>query len=144
MRTIRCQVYLHCVWATWDRLPLITPSIERAIYPALLEKAKTLKCRPLAIGGMPDHIHMIVTLHSTVAIAGLLKELKGASSHLATHVIAPREFFRWQRVRAFSVSWREVAEARRYVEQQRERHSAGTLRREWEEISGQGGGRPGD
>jgi REP element-mobilizing transposase RayT len=37
----------------------------------------------------PDHVHVLLKLHQTVAAADLLKEMKGASSHLATHVIAP-------------------------------------------------------
>ncbi|MBF8285961.1 MAG: transposase IS200-family protein, partial [Anaerolineales bacterium] len=84
MRAPFTQLYLHCVWATWDRLPLLTPKIEQVVYASILDKCRELKSEALAIGGMPDHVHLLVRLHTTVAVADLLKEVKGASSHLIT------------------------------------------------------------
>ncbi len=57
MRRPYTELYLHCVWATWDRLPLITPGVEAAVYAAIMSKAKLLDCIPLAIGGVEDHVH---------------------------------------------------------------------------------------
>jgi len=95
MRAPFTQLYLHCVWATWDRLPFLTPQLEQPIYAAILAKCHELKCEPLAIGGISDHVHLLIRLHTTVAVADLLKDVKGASSHLVTHVITPGEFFKW-------------------------------------------------
>jgi len=89
MRGPYTQLYLHLVWATWDRLPLITETVESRLYAAIAEKCRKLKCVPLAIGGIDDHIHLLVRLHTTVAIATLVKEVKGSSSHLVTHEITP-------------------------------------------------------
>jgi REP element-mobilizing transposase RayT len=131
-------VYLHCVWATWDRLPLITPNIEAALNAAVLDKTLKHQCQPIAIGGIEDHVHVLLKLHQTVAAANLLKEMKGASSHLATHVIAPEQFFKWQGgYGAFSVSRADVQTVRRYIENQKRLHAQGkTLREleEWAEI----------
>jgi hypothetical protein len=38
MRAPYTELYLHCVWATWDRLPLITDEIEGAVYAAIHAK----------------------------------------------------------------------------------------------------------
>jgi putative transposase len=62
------QLYLHCVWATWDRLSLLTPQIEQSVYAAILTKCRELKCEPLAINGMPDHVHWLVRLHTTDSV----------------------------------------------------------------------------
>ncbi|MBD1808358.1 hypothetical protein H6F98_23300 [Microcoleus sp. FACHB-SPT15] len=35
MRANLTQLYVHCVWATWDRLPLITPDIQEVIYASM-------------------------------------------------------------------------------------------------------------
>jgi REP element-mobilizing transposase RayT len=120
MRALYTQLYLHCVWATWDRLPLITPPIEQAVYAAILAKCRELKCEPLAIGGMPDHVHVLVRLHTTVAVADLVKEMKGASSHLVTHEVIPGQFFKWQGAYgAFTVSKSEAARVQAYIENQK-------------------------
>ncbi len=145
MRAPFTQLYLHCVWATWDRLPLLTPKIEQAAYAAILDKCRELKCEPLAIGGMPDHVHLLVRLHTTVAVADLLKEIKGASSHLITHQVAPGEFFKWQGAYgAFTVSKDNVPDVKAYVEQQKQHHARNDLWGEWEqtmveEIPGESG-----
>jgi hypothetical protein len=39
MRAPYTQLYLHCVWGTWDRLPLITPAIEQRLYAAIAANA---------------------------------------------------------------------------------------------------------
>ena len=57
MRAPYAQLYLHCAWATWERLPLITPDIEEPIYTSIPAKWKALKCEVFAIGGVPDHVH---------------------------------------------------------------------------------------
>lgn len=123
------QLYLHLVWATWDRLPLITPDIESRLHGALAEKARQLGCEPLAIGGVPDHVHVLVRLPATTTVATLVKELKGASSHLVNREVAPAAGFRWQGgYGAFTLARRDVPLVRRYVAEQKRHHAASTAR----------------
>ena len=137
MKSPFTQLYLHCVWATWDRLPLMTPEIEQPVYAAILDKCGELKCPPLAIGGMPDHVHLLVGLHTTVAVAELLKQVKGASSHLVTHRLKPGEFFKWQGCYgAFTLAKDAVPVVRAYIECQKEHHSQGSASYEWEMVEG--------
>lgn len=96
MREPYTQLYLHLVWATWDRLPLITPNVEPRLYGPIIRKCRELKCVPIRIGGIENHTHLLVRLHTTIAVATLVKEVKGSSSHLMTHEIAPNDFFKWQ------------------------------------------------
>lgn len=133
MRAPYTQLYLHCVWATWDRLPLISPEIERPLYAAILDKCRQLKCEPIAIGGTPDHVHLLLRLHTTVTVANLLKEIKGSSSHLITHEITPGEFFKWQGAYgAFTVSKDAVPRVKVYIEHQKEHHASDQLLPHWE------------
>ncbi len=135
MRAPFTQLYLHCVWATWDRQPLLTPQLEQPVYAVVLSKCHELKCEPLAIGGMPDHIHLLVRLHTTVAVADLLKEVKGASSHLVTHVITPGEFFKWQGAYgAFTLRKEDAPVVKGYIERQKEHHARNELQQEWEQT----------
>ncbi len=135
MRAPFTQLYIHCVWATWDRLPLITPQIEQQVYTAIVAKCHELKCEVIAIGGMPDHIHVLIRLHTTVAVAVLLKEVKGASSHLVTHRVTPELFFKWQGAYgAFTVSKDGVPTVKAYVDRQKEHHAQNDLWAEWEQT----------
>src|SRR5438105_1382781 len=90
------QLYLHLVWSTWDRLPLITADIEDRLYAAMFAKCREFKSVPIRGGGMHDHVHLLIRFHTTVSVATLVKEVKGASSHLMNHVIKPEVGFKWQ------------------------------------------------
>ena len=82
MRDTLVQIYLHFVWGTWDRLPLITDK-ESQIYKAILEKCKTLGAAAIAIGGMPDHVHLLARFPSTISVTDFVKGVKGSTSHLS-------------------------------------------------------------
>jgi REP element-mobilizing transposase RayT len=133
MREPFAQLYLHSVWSTWDRLPLITPDVERRLYGAIIDKCRELKCIPIRIGGMPDHLHLLVRLPTTIAVATLMKETKGSSSHLMTHEIKPGEFFKWQGAYgAFTLRYEEVPVVKKYIMNQKSHHAEKSFRPEWE------------
>jgi putative transposase len=133
MRAPFTQLFLHCVWATWDRLPLLTQELEQPIHSAIKAKCDELKCELIAIGGMPDHIHLLVRLHPTVAVSDLLKGVKGVSSHLVTHKVAIGKFFKWQgSYGAFTVGKRDISRVKAYIERQKEHHADGVISRELE------------
>jgi putative transposase len=135
MRSRFTQLYLHSVWATWDRMPLLVPAIEQTVYAAILAKCRQLDCEPLAIGGMADHVHLLVRFPPTLAVADLVKEVKGATSHLVTHQ-DPEEFFKWQgSYGAFTVSKESVPQVRAYIEGQKQHHGSGTILEEWERTT---------
>jgi putative transposase len=89
MRSPYTQLFVHLIWSTWDRLPLIVPTLEPRLYAAIAEKCRELKCISIAIGGISDHVHLLVQLNPNTPVATLVKEVKGSSSHLVTHVIKP-------------------------------------------------------
>ncbi len=133
MREPFTQLYLHCVWSTWDRLPLITPDIECRLYGAIIAKCRELKCQPIRVGGMPDHVHLLLRLHTTVSIASLLKEAKGSSSNLMSHEIKPGEFFKWQGAYgAFTLRYDDVPVVKQYIVNQKRHHAEQSFRPEWE------------
>ncbi len=135
MREPFTQLYLHVVWTTWDRLPLITPAIQPRLYGAIFDKCRELKCQAIRIGGIEDHVHLLVRLHSTVAVATLVKEVKGASSHLMTHEICPDQFFKWQGAYgAFTLRRQDVPVVKAYIMNQRNHHEANTVQVEWEKT----------
>ncbi len=126
-------VYLHLIWGTWDRQPLLEPGIERAVHRAIEAKARELGAEVLAVGGVEDHVHLLVGVPARLCVADLMQGVKGASAHLITHELIPGGFFKWQRsYGAFSVSPRNLDEVRDYITRQREHHAVNHPTVHWE------------
>ena len=129
------QVFIHLIWGTWDRLPLISAGIEPRLYACLADKCREHKCIPVTIGGVENHVHLLVKVYSTIAVADLVKELKGSSSHLITHEVAPDEFFKWQgSYGAISVNPEEISVVEGYIHNQKRHHRENKLKFEWEKV----------
>ncbi len=124
MRGALVQVYMHFIWGTWDRLPLINTDNEKNVYKVILEQCNKLGGIVLALGGMPDHVHLLVRFPATTSVADFIKGVKGSTSHLMTHRINSGEFFKWQGSYAvFSVCAKEVPRIKAYIQHQKEHHS---------------------
>ncbi len=128
MRHVQNAVFVHLVWATWDRLPPLTGTVERDAHRAIEAKCGELGAEVLAIGGVEDHVHLLVRLPATLAVADLLKHVKGASAHLVAQRTHANQFFKWQGgYAAFAVSVGHLSRVTRYIVCQREHHAANTL-----------------
>src|SRR5947209_3911709 len=96
MRRSKVEHYIHLVWATKERQPLVTPQIERDVYRCISSVAQGLRCVVHAIGGMPDHIHLVVWIPTTLPVAELMKRVKGVSSAMVNDLHHHEKRFRWQ------------------------------------------------
>ncbi|GBD08656.1 hypothetical protein HRbin22_00897 [Candidatus Thermoflexus japonica] len=135
MRRDTVAVYIHLVWATWDRLPLITPPIERSLHRIIASEAQKMGCTLLALNSVPDHLHILVRMPATMSVAELVKRLKGVSSCFVNETLKPPQFFRWQGYYgAFSVSRWDVEQIMAYIRRQKEHHAAGDLIPELESV----------
>ncbi|HZT44304.1 MAG TPA: IS200/IS605 family transposase [Chthonomonadaceae bacterium] len=135
MRHSKAHVYLHIVWTTWQRQPYITPDIERAVYHSIENEAKRLEATLLAIGGMPDHVHLVVKIPTRLSIARLMNQIKGVSSHCVHEQLPGHEAFRWQEgYGVFSMGLNQVGRAIAYVQNQKRHHANKTLWPQWEEA----------
>ncbi|MFB8791522.1 MAG: IS200/IS605 family transposase [Potamolinea sp.] len=127
------QLHLHCVWGTWDRLPLVTPEIQEIIYSAIVAQCHQLGCKVIAINGVTDHVHLLTGFPPTLTISELIGKAKGTSSHLITHEIKPGEFFKWQGgYGAFTVSRDRVDQVAEYISNQSTHHHQKSLIPDWE------------
>ena len=131
----KAEIYMHFVWSTWGREPLVTDAIERRLYRCIAAEAVKKGCKILQLNGMPDHVHLVVKMPTTISVAELAKQVKGVSSTFGRNVLVPGEFFGWQdRYGAFSVSRWDVEMICNYVRNQKEHHGGGALRTELEET----------
>ena len=133
MSATYADLFVPLVWGTYARTPTISASIERPLYGTIAEKCRELRCPPLAIGGMADHVHLLIALSPAVAVATLVKEIKGASAHLVTHRLAPDSVFRWQTgYGAFPLRKSDMPTVRHDVLHQKEHHERKAINAEWE------------
>jgi len=87
-----------------------------------------------SIGGMSDHVHLLVGLRATHRLADFLRELKAGSSGWVHHEIGIRGFVWQEGYGAFTVSASQRAAVRRYIEDQEEHHRTRTFHEEYIEL----------
>ena len=133
MREPYTQLYVHLVWATWDRLPMLDRQLQPRLYACIRAECEKLGAKLIAIGGVADHLHVLVRIPPTLAISTLAKQVKGASSHLVNQVVKPADTFKWQGgYGAFTVSKSAVPTVRAYIQNQEQHHREGTTDKDYE------------
>ena len=121
------ELYTHIIFATKLRHPYLDKPLQEALYGFLGGMVRKKGGIAIAMGGMSDHVHLLLRTRPTLAFAGLLKALKGGSSrwineqHPAEGV--SHHHFGWQEGYAlFSVSPSQVEKVRHYIENQEHHH----------------------
>ncbi len=134
MRGAKDEVFIHLVWATWDRAPLLTEQARRVAYRAIAAKCEALGAVVMALGGVSDHVHLLIRLPTALSVATVVKEVKGSSGHLlAKQAMATGQFFKWQGAYgAFSVSPHELDKITTYINHQEEHHAQRNIIAHWE------------
>jgi REP-associated tyrosine transposase len=117
------RVWLHLVWATLERKPLITkaaaPKLSDHLYRYASEKGIYMKINYVNA----DHVHVLVNLPTNLAIDEMMQRFKGESSHWINQGNLLGCKFAWGRgYGAFSVSHSGVGEVAKYIARQEEHH----------------------
>lgn len=127
------QIWIHAVWATKDRQPLITPKIEKVLFGLMRKEFEELGCPVRIINGMPDHVHCLFLLNPKKSVADIIKQIKGSSSHFINHSNFTEERFSWQTGYAcFSVSQSVVDRTFQYIRNQKQHHAKKTFQAEYD------------
>ncbi len=115
--------WVHLIFGTKHREPLITPEAEPFIHENLRQQLRSMNCPLVAINGMYEHIHMLFLLHPQKALSEVVKQVKGGSSHAINQSgILPYKFAWATGYAAFSVSESGVHTVKRYIQNQKEHH----------------------
>lgn len=124
--------YIHIIFSTKLRAPLILESIENELYSYIGGICKQLECYPVKIGGYIDHIHILCMLSKKIPLMKLLEEIKAHSSKWIKTKDDTLKKFYWQNVYgAFSVNPYEVDKVIAYIENQKEHHRKKTFQEEY-------------
>lgn len=124
--------YIHIVFSTKHRTPMIQPLYEEELHSYLGGICKNLECPPIKIGGYTDHIDILCMLSKKIALMKLLEEVKSHSSKWMKTKSDSLNNFYWQDgYGAFSVNPSEVERVISYIERQHEHHSKKTFQDEY-------------
>jgi putative transposase len=120
------RAFAHLIWATHRREPLIEAADEAVIRRSFKTTLNELDVIPHAVGIMPDHVHVACSVPPAVAVADVVKRLKGASSHSVNDARGrdPERVFRWQSGYGYvTFGEKHLPVVIRYVQDQRVRHA---------------------
>ncbi|TDG35018.1 IS200/IS605 family transposase [Pedobacter changchengzhani] len=129
------KIWIHGIWGTKFRVPLVHENIEKRVYDFITEQLREQGCLPRIVNGMPDHIHCLFLLSRQKSIADVMKQIKGSSSHFVNENNLISEHFAWQTgYAAFSVSESGVENVFKYIQNQKQHHKTKSFQDEYDEF----------
>lgn len=134
MRSTYLSLHYHLVFGTKHHLPTMARAWRPELHAYLGGTLRGLGAFPRGVGGVADHVHILVGLKATHRLSDVMRELKKTSSRWVHEVIGYRAF-EWQEgYAAFTVSARGCETVKRYIARQEEHHRKRTYRQEYAEL----------
>ena len=116
------SLLVHSVFSTKNREPLIPQNMQPRLWAYIGGIAKTNGFKALAVGGIEDHVHVLLSLPATLAVAKAVQLIKGGSSKWMNGK-SDRRSFAWQdSYGAFSIGVSQVNSTVRYINNQERHH----------------------
>ena len=126
------SLYFHVTFSTKKRQELITEEFQEHLWRYLGGIAREHKMKALKIGGVEDHVHLLLSLNPTQELSKAIQLLKGASSRWFNETYQRSPHFSWQDgYGAFSVSQSMLDTVSDYIKDQRWHHRQQTFQQEY-------------
>ena len=130
------SVYYHIVTHTKDSQPFLNENIKEQIYHFIWNKCKRLGFYLHRIGGIENHIHLLIYIPPKISISKAVGLLKGSSSYFINNELADDNILYWQRgFGVTTVSKENFQQIYDYVKNQEQHHKDGTIWEEYERIN---------
>lgn len=132
MADVFSKLYIQTVFSVKNRQSLISPEWEEALYKYTTGIVQNRGHKMLAIGGMPDHIHIFIGLKPAEALSDLVREIKKATNEYIKEMGLSKFAFDWQAgYGAFSYSRSHMDAVCKYILNQKEHHRKKTFEEEF-------------
>lgn len=126
------SLFVHFIFSTKNRQKLIADDLKDRLWAYMGGIARENKMKPLAIGGIEDHVHLLVPLPSTLAVAKAIQFIKGGSSKWVHDTFPRYQYFKWQDgYGAFTVSVSRIEDTVTYINEQKEYHRSRSFQEEY-------------
>jgi REP element-mobilizing transposase RayT len=127
---VSCQI--HCVWSTKKRAPFLDSDLRERLWPYLGGIARENQIKAIAVGGVTDHVHILISLPGTISVSKAIQLLKGNSSKWIHETFPKLNSFGWQEgYGAFSIGVSGIEATISYIRNQEEHHRKRTFREEF-------------
>ncbi len=124
--------YLHIVFSTKHRQPMIQEPFQNELYSYIGGICNNLECYPVKIGGYTDHVHILCSLSKKIALIKLVEEVKAHSSKWMKTKDQSLENFYWQGgYGAFSVNPSQLDAVTAYIANQKTHHQKQSFQDEY-------------
>ena len=132
----KTKILVHIVFSTKHRHQTIPLLHKRDLYKYLHGIISNEKCHTLRINGMTDHVHILIDLHPSVALAHLVKKLKQASSVWMKNSLYFTLFEAWNEgYYAVSVTPQDADACINYIKNQENHHGGKGFLEEIKELA---------
>ena len=129
------SVWIHYVWSTKNRVPLLNKNIRWDVFKHIKENSIKKDIFLDCVNGYDDHIHCLVSLSSDQTISKVAQLIKGESSFWINKEKIIRSHFEWQdEYFAASVSYSQLDRVRAYIYNQENHHKKVTFPQEYDEL----------
>jgi REP element-mobilizing transposase RayT len=129
------QQWIHIIFSTKERFPYFkNPIVLEKLHHYIQGICSNHKCTPSLIGGVEDHVHILLNLNKQISLSTFIEETKKATSRWLK-TLHELDFnlkkFYWQRgYAAFSVSQSNIARVKEYISNQKTHHKKKNFRDE--------------
>ncbi len=129
------SLYCHVIFSTKDRETLIVGELSTRIYEYIGGICRETGNVLLASGGMPDHVHLLISVGRQMSVADLVRTIKANTSGWIHKTFANQGGFAWQNgYGAFSVSLSNIEAVKQYIANQAEHHRTKSFQEEYVEF----------
>jgi REP element-mobilizing transposase RayT len=112
----------HCIFSTKERRKAIPPDAQERLWAYMGGIARMNQMTALAVGGMDDHVHLLLSLPAAMAVATAMRIVKSGSSRFL-HEACRLTAFAWQEgYGAFSIGHAQIEATAAYIASQKEHH----------------------
>jgi REP element-mobilizing transposase RayT len=129
------QLYIHYVFAVQNRLSLINEKWKTQLYKYMNGIVEQQGHKAFAINGMPDHVHILVSMNPKQAPSDLIYNIKRSSSLWINENGFVTGKFSWQEgFGGFSYGKSQIKDIAKYIENQQQHHRKRTFNEEYLEF----------
>ncbi|MEK6642597.1 MAG: IS200/IS605 family transposase [Planctomycetota bacterium] len=126
------RLLVHVIFSTKNRTNLIGPAIEPDLYAYIGGICRNADSPLLCAGGTTNHLHILISLSKTQALANLMMDIKKATSKWIKTKDIHLADFQWQEgYGGFTIGESQVDDLKRYIDRQKEHHRTTTFEEEY-------------
>jgi len=129
------QIHIQAVFVVKYRNAIIRQAWEDELYKYIMGIINAQGHKPLAINGMPDHIHVLFGMRPLQSLSDLMQDIKGSSSKWINNHKLAEGHFEWQQgYGAFSYSRSHVDTVISYIRNQKQHHTNLSFMEEYKKL----------